>query len=127
MFNEGEGVIAGWMIKLAVVLALCVVIFTIIILAFKPVFLGFERKAFKQSHQYVEGHETALLMWVDEYNENETEIAKYEAAEGDFSQVIAGLESQQTSQLARIHTEAAKMPSGTVPESVETFLALHPK
>jgi len=94
--------------------------------AFKPVWLGFEREALKNSHQYSETTERLVLDLVDEYQGLETEIAKYEAnTETDTTAIVDGLRGQQASILARIKREARQTPHAT-PDSVQSFLRSHP-
>ena len=117
------GKITAWAIGLTVVSCCCV----IVALMFKPAFLGFERQAYKQSHQYVETKESQLLQWVDEYYALGAEIAKYQADNEDehYNIVIAGLQSQQLSLETRIEIEAQRIPDGALPPSVEDFISTH--
>ena len=100
-----------------------------IVLYFKPAFLGFERKAFKESLQYVEAKQGMLLQMVDEYNDAKTEKVKYQTAQdndqGDYAMVIESLEMQQSSLTTRIKNEAQLIKPKDVPDSVQRFINTH--
>ena len=89
----------------------------------KPVWLGYEHDAMKASHQYVEAKESMLLLWIDQYNKLETDIAKYEGNEA----VVSGLTGQQKSLLARIRTEAERVDPDDLAPYIREFLAAHPR
>jgi len=121
----------GWLAKKTLIytgiFAACVILFMLLILSVKPAFLGFERAAFKESHQYVESKETQLLQLVTEYHDLDVEIAKYQADNdaGQYDVVIAGQRAQRDALETRIKTEAQRVPKGALPESVETFINNH--
>lgn len=117
------GFFTRWTLVAAVLLGFLIIIPTTMILAIQPAWLGFQRESMKQSHQYVEGKETMLLQWVEEYNSLEVEALKYEGSGND--KLAEGLRLQQESLLARIKTEAQRIPADAVPSSVKTFLEKH--
>jgi hypothetical protein len=113
-----------WAFLAAIALAILLIIPTTLVLAVQPAWMGFQRETMKQSHQYVEAKESMLLQWVDEYNSLEVEALKYEA--NDKTKLAEGLRLQQESLLARIKTEAQRIPADALPPSVKDFLEKHP-
>jgi len=93
---------------------------SLVALWLKPAFLGFEREAFVESHQYVEAHKDSLLTNIEEYDELEAEIAKYEQDEAN-EKIVAGLRAQQKSLKKRIRASLAKIPQEHHPADVERF------
>lgn len=114
----------GWTLKwgfiLAVVTGLFIIVPTTMALGLQPAWMGFQRETMKQSHQYVEAKASMLLQWTAKYNELETEALKYEAS--GHTEIAEGLRRQQESLLARIRTEAARVPEGALPADVTHFL-----
>lgn len=119
----GDSWVASKAFIYTAILAVCVVIFVTIILAMRPAWMGFERKAIKESHQYVESKETMLLTWLDEYREVEVQIATAKAAEEPDAALIASLEMQRDTMGDRIEREAQRVDRDALPESVREFLA----
>ena len=78
----------------------------------KPVWLGFERKAFKASHQYIEGHQAAIQTLKTQLADLDTKVAEYSAAnkDGQYTEVLSTLRSQQVALKKRIAAENAKLP-----------------
>ena len=117
----------GFLLKWTVVASLLLGIFIILpasmVLGVTPAWMSFQRDTQKQSHQYVEGKETMLLQWVAEYDRVEVEALKYEDA--GKQKLADGLRLQQGSLLARIQTEAQRIPADALPPSVTTFLEKH--
>ena len=87
----------------------------------QPTWLGYERKAFVESHQYVEARKTEILTNMEKYDELTVDIAKYEQAPGDNSQIIAGLKAQQRSLAAKIRAALANLPKDAWPAGAERF------
>jgi len=115
--------IAGKAVRWTVILIVCVIIGVTMLLAMRPAWLRMERDATKASHQYVEGKETMLLTWLDEYREVEVQIATAEAAEEPNEALIASLEMQRDTMGDRIEREAQRVDQDALPESVRDFLA----
>jgi len=113
-----------WVLITAVALAILVILPTTLVLAVQPAWMGFQRETMKQSHQYVEAKESMLLQWVTEYETLEVERLKYEDA--DKTDIANGLRLQQETLLARIKTEAQRVPEDALPEAVKDFLGRHP-
>jgi len=112
-----------WALIGGVALAVFLIVPTTLILAVQPAWMGFQRETMKQSHQYVDAKESMLLQWVAEYNELEVERLKYKDA--DKHELAQGLELQQASILARIKTEAQRVPEDALPPTVREFLDRH--
>jgi len=79
-----------------------------------------ERDVAKHSHQYVEGKESMLLTWLDEYREGQVEAAEAQAA--GLTDVAMALEAQNATLADRIEREAQRLPEDELPESVLAFL-----
>lgn len=79
----------------------------------KPVWLGFERKAFVESHQYIEARQASIQTLKTELADVETKIAEYTAANegGQYNQVLTNLRSQKEAIKRRIAAENAKLPA----------------
>jgi hypothetical protein len=76
----------------------------------KPVWLGFERKAFIESHQYKESQQQAIRTLETELADVNAKIAEYRAADDPkYAGVIQSLESQRTAIQRRIAEEKAKL------------------
>jgi len=86
----------------------------------QPTWLGYEHKAFTDSHQYVEARKTEVLTNVEKYDELTAEIAKYEKGEGN-EKIIAGLKAQQRSLAKKIRAALARIPKDEWPEGSERF------
>jgi len=96
-----------------------------IVMKFKPAFMNMEREAIKQSHQYQESHNTALMKMYEEYNEAKKELAMYKAAnneEGDYDEVIEGTEAHMQAMIKRMKSEADKIPAHQVPQEVRDLI-----
>ena len=117
------GFFSKWTLVAAFLLGILVIVPTTMVLAIQPAWMGFQRDTMKQSHQYVEAKESMLLQWVAEYDRLELEALKYEDA--DKTQIVDGLRLQQESLLARIKTEAQRIPADALPPSVKDFLERH--
>lgn len=88
-----------------------------------PTQMRVEREVMKNSHQYNEAKRSLLLRLVEDYEQGETEIAKYRAAnKPEFKDVIKGLENQQEATLKRIREEAKLVNPNEVPDSVRKYL-----
>ncbi len=98
-----------------------VVMATTLIMYIKPVWLGMEREAFVESHQYVESHKDKLMASIEEYDELEMEIAKYEQADGDNEKIIEGMRQMQWSLSTRIRNSLSKIPKEHHPSNTERF------
>lgn len=85
----------------------------------KPVWLGFEREAFVESHQYVESHKDKLMTDIEEYDGLEAQIRIYE--ESGSSRIVEGLRMQQSSLKKRIRASLAKIPEQHHPSNVGRF------
>lgn len=85
----------------------------------RPAFLGFERKASVESHQYVETQKTQLLTFMEKHDELSAEILKYEASGHDG--IAKGLKAQQRSLERRIRAAMAKIPRDEWPHGAERF------
>ena len=90
----------------------------------RPTWLGYERKAYVESHQYVEARKNEVLTNVTKYDELTTEIAKYERGGQDNTKIIAGLKAQQQSLKNKIKAALAKIPREEWPIGVERFSIL---
>ena len=93
---------------------------TTVILSMKPAWLGMEREAFVESHQYVESQRDSLLTNIEKYDELEADIAKYEE-DGGHDKIGSGLKLQQKSLAARIRDSLSKIPAEHHPENVKRF------
>ena len=79
-----------------------------------------QRDVAKNSHQYVEGKESMLLTWLDEYRSGQVEIAK---ARADGQTPLAdALEMQNKALADRIMREAQRLPEEQLPASVKDFM-----
>jgi hypothetical protein len=88
-----------------------------------PTQMAVERDAMQQSHQYTDAKRSMLLKMAEEYEQGETDIAKYRASDAvKFKDVIKGMETQQEALLARIRNEAKMIPASQVPDSVRKYL-----
>ena len=88
-----------------------------------PTQMRVEREVMKNSHQYNEAKRSMLLRLAEDYEQGETDIAKYRAAKDPkFVDVIKGLENQQEATLKRIREEAKLLSANEVPESVRKYL-----
>ena len=91
--------------------------------ALEPTWLGLERQNFVNSHQYIEGKRTLLLKLASEYDENSTEIARYQAKDSEkYKEVIQGLNNQQESLYSRIKEESQLLPDKEVPDEVKKII-----
>lgn len=121
MHPDDEGVVSTTAILIGFIV-IGVIVGGFAIAYFKPVWLGFERKAFKASHQYVEGKQTQLMTLGTEYGNLTTEIAKYNQNPELNAEIISGLKAQQKSIVSRIKMEAQRIPKDELPESVRKLL-----
>jgi hypothetical protein len=91
--------------------------------ALQPTWLGFERANVTNSHQYIEGKRTALLQLANEYEQNQTEIARFEAANNPkHKEVLQGMRNQQESLLARMKQDSSQIPEKEVPDAVKKLI-----
>ncbi len=121
--DRETGFFVAWLYSWAGLgLGIGAVVFITLVLFFQPVWLGFQRTAYKQSHQYVEAKESMLLQWIAEYGALEAQILDIED-----DGVAAALTGQQASLLDRIRLEADRVPSGALPAPVTDFLNRHPR
>lgn len=89
---------------------------------FKKPILDAERRAIKGSHAYVEGNRTRILNLVTEYNDLETKISQWKAAEGSNTQVIQNLEVQRDAVKKQLSEAVERMEPDQVPEGAKTIL-----
>lgn len=93
---------------------------TTLVLAMRPTWLGMEREAFVESHQYIESHRDKLLTDISKYDELGSEIAKYEE-DGGHDKIVSGLKMQKKSLSSRIRDSLSKIPAEHHPENVKRF------
>lgn len=117
------GFFSKWTLVTAVLFGVFIIVPTTLVLAMQPAWMGFQRGVMKQSHQYVEAKESMLLQWVAQYDALEVDALKYEA--NGHEKLSDGIRLQQESLLARIKTEAQRIPADAVPTSVKDFLEKH--
>ena len=96
-----------------------------VVMKFKPAFMNMEREAIKQSHQYQESHNTALMKMYEEYNEAKKELALYKAANNendDYDEVIEGTEAHMVAMKKRMKSEADKLPAEQIPQEIRDLI-----
>lgn len=113
----GIGVAAIWFWAIGGALVLATVL---VVALLRPMFLGFERKAAVQSHQYIEAYRESATRKMSEYHELEVELAKYKR-QGGARDVIEGIEMQKRALKIEIRTTLAKLPKDEHPEGSEMF------
>jgi hypothetical protein len=103
----------------AIVLAVITLVYFL-----QPQWLGLERRAVTHSHQYIEGRRANIIKLCQEYDENESDIAKYEAGNktNQYDKVLQGLNTQQDSLKSRIKQECKTLPKSEVPQEARKFL-----
>lgn len=121
MFDSEERKFAGNTMKWVLFGLLLVFVVGTVTMMMKPTWLGLEREAVQESHQYVEGKRDALLSWSAEYEKLGVQIAKY-SKNPENGDVVEGLKRQRRALLAKISKDAQLMPKGEVPESVTKLL-----
>ncbi len=87
----------------------------------QPTWLGYEHKAFVESHQYIEARKTELLTNIEKYDDLTVQIAKYEQSPDKYVNIITGLKAQQRSLARKIRAALTKIPKTEHPEGVERF------
>lgn len=90
---------------------------TTVVLWMKPVWLGFEREAAVESHQYIEARKTEVITDIQKHDELTTNIAKFEGND----KVVSGLKSQQKSLEHKIQAALSKIPKDEWPAGTERF------
>ncbi|OGY52055.1 MAG: hypothetical protein A3J59_04025 [Candidatus Buchananbacteria bacterium RIFCSPHIGHO2_02_FULL_56_16] len=84
------------------------------------------REITQHSQQYVETKVNLLNKLQRDWSQLDAEIAVLKA-EGSNKEVIAAKQVQQKNIVNSIHTEAGMIPASQIPESVQTFIAAHPR
>lgn len=106
----------AWYWVLGVILVTGTTFFTVML---KPQWLGFEREAYVESHQYVESQKSQLLTNIEKHDELEAEISKYEKIGED--KIIPNLRMQQDSLKKKIRASLEKIPEDQQPSNVDRF------
>lgn len=83
----------------------------------RPTWLGMERKANVESHQYVEARKAEIIADIQQYDELETRIAQ----NSDNAKVADSLRMQQRSVKRKIQAAMAKIPQDSWPEGAGRF------
>ena len=121
MFDDGETIFARDFFKWGLVFILFIIVATTMIYMMKPTWLGMEREAAQESHQYVESKRERLLTNAEQYEKLGVDVAKLQATEGN-EQVVEGLKRQQRALLSRMKTDAQLIPKSEVPASVKALI-----
>ncbi|MAG44733.1 hypothetical protein CL633_02485 [bacterium] len=100
-----------------------VIVFAIIIASTQGTFFNIERKAIKQSHQYIETKQSLLQKLHTDWLKFEAEIVQF----ADNQTVVMAKTAQQKETLNRMHIEADSISEDEIPASVSRFLQKHPK
>jgi hypothetical protein len=123
MYHDAEdhGIVSGYVIWYFFLFLGLVVAGVFIAAWLRPTWLGYEREAYVESHQYVETVKQEVVTLVGKYDELTTEIEKYKALDGDNSKIVAGLEMQQRSLKKRINAALVKISEKDWPEGSRRF------
>ena len=100
-----------------------VIVFAIIIASTQGTFFNIERKAIKQSHQYIETKQSLLQKLHTDWLKFEAEIVQF----ADNQTIVKAKAVQQKETLNRMHIEADSISEDEIPASVSRFLQKHPK
>lgn len=118
-FKEGSkavgSVIGAWILILVLLLGSVTAVYF-----FVPHWLGLQRKAFKASHQYVEGGNQALLTMNTEFLENKSRIEMYRAENNDgrYNDLIQTLETQNRGLMIQMKEKANLIGLDKIPSAV---------
>jgi len=106
-------------------LVVIIIIFaTTALLQMKPEWLGYEREAYTSSHQYIEGHQTAMMQIASEIRQLDSRIASLEEGSGE-TELSHRLGLQRGALVSQLRMEAARLPDAEVPSEVRTILDGH--
>lgn len=108
-----QGYLLYWAISLFVVIGL----FTAAAWYLKPVWLGFERKAFIASHQYIESAQDALVKMADKYDGLSTSILRETNLDAKRA-----LQVQRRGIVAQMRLKAKNLKAADVPARVSVIL-----
>ena len=108
-----QGYLLYWAVCLFVVLTL----FTAGAWYLKPVWLGFERKAFVASHQYIESAQDALVKMADKYDGLSISIMR--ETNPDAKRL---LQTQRQGVIAQMRMKAKNLKSADVPARASRIL-----
>lgn len=92
---------------------------TTVVYAMKPTWLGFEHKAFVESHQYVEARKTEVINDIEKYHELDARINRYE--QNGNEKVAKSLRMQQRSLARKIRKALNQIPESEHPDGAEQF------
>lgn len=95
------------------------IVATSVTLAMQPTWIGFEHKAFVESHQYVEARKTEVINDIEKYHELDARINRYE--QNGNEKVAKSLKMQQRSLARKIRKALNQIPESEHPDGVEQF------
>jgi hypothetical protein len=89
---------------------------------FYPDILHMKRTAVVNSHQYIEASRSRLSKLASEYRAADTDIKRYQVAEGDYKELIDGFIAQKIAIKEQIRVEAVKIAADEIPSEVIKIL-----
>lgn len=122
--EASHSVVLVWYgLLVAAIIAVVVVAYTALGGTILPWQMAIEREAVKNSHQYIEAKRGVLIKLADEYEAATTDIERYKAGDPKkFGEVVAGLQNQRVTILAKIREESKLIPESEVPDIVKKHL-----